>query len=74
MMTWCARPALKVCNCLVLSPLLLVCSHNRILTRLLPTVISDDKKAVSIEWARKWNSELLKEYGNEDRAEENTFN
>lgn len=36
-------------------------------------MISDDKKAVSIEWARKWNSELLKEYGNEDRAEENTF-
>ncbi|KAL2285607.1 hypothetical protein FJTKL_07636 [Diaporthe vaccinii] len=34
-------------------------------------VISDDKKVVSIEWARKWNNELMKEYGDEDREEEN---
>lgn len=27
-------------------------------------MISDDKKAVSIEWARKWNISLIDEYGN----------
>lgn len=51
------------------SPLLLESSH--VLTKLFPTVISDEKKAVSIEWARKWNEELMKEYGDEDREEEN---
>lgn len=51
------------------SPLLLESAH--VLTRHLPTVISDDKKAVSIEWARKWNNELRKEYGDEDREEDN---
>ncbi|KAG6357647.1 hypothetical protein INS49_013524 [Diaporthe citri] len=34
-------------------------------------VISDEKKAVSIEWARKWNNDLMKEYGDEDRENEN---
>lgn len=51
------------------SPLLPDASH--VLTKHLPTVISDEKKAVSIEWARKWNEELMKEYGDEDREEEN---
>lgn len=34
-------------------------------------MISDDKKTVSIEWARNWNIELMSEYGNEDRQNEN---
>lgn len=38
---------------------------------LLSTVISDAKKTVSIEWARNWNSDLMREYGNEDRGNEN---
>lgn len=34
-------------------------------------MISDDKKAATIEWARKWNDELMKEYGEEGREEAN---
>lgn len=51
------------------SPLLL--DFSSILTQCLSTVISDDRKTVSIEWARNWNNELMKEYGNEDREEDN---
>jgi len=36
------------------------------LTRHLPSVISDNKKTVSIEWARKWNEDLINEYGEPD--------
>lgn len=51
------------------SPLLL--DSFGVLTKHLPTVISDDRKTVSIEWARNWNNVLMKEYGNEDREEDN---
>ncbi|KAL1859054.1 hypothetical protein Daus18300_009692 [Diaporthe australafricana] len=34
-------------------------------------VISDATKAVSIEWARDWNKNLMDVYGNEDRASDN---
>lgn len=44
---------------------------SHVLTRHLPTVISDEKKAVTIEWARKWNKDLMKEYDDEDRDDEN---
>lgn len=36
------------------------------LTRHLSSVVSDEKKAVSIEWARKWNEDLIEEYGMPD--------
>lgn len=51
------------------SPLLL--DSFRVLTKHLSTVISDDRKTVSIEWARNWNNELMKEYGNEELEEDN---
>lgn len=59
----------KYCTQGMCSPLLL--DSSNILTQRLPTVISDDKKTVSIEWARNWNNELMKEYGNEDLEEQN---
>lgn len=55
--TWLSRPP---------SP----CCSTR-LTRHLHTVISDDKKAATIEWARKWNNDLVKEYGEDGREEAN---
>lgn len=61
----------KYCTQGMCSPLLL--DSSSILTKHVPTVISDDKKTVSIEWARNWNNELMKEYGNEDLEEQNVF-
>lgn len=50
------------------------------LTKHPQTVISDEKKAVSIQWAQNWNDELINEYGNypdvaagNDMREHNVF-
>lgn len=61
----------KYCTQGMCSPLLL--DSSSILTKHVLTVISDDKKTVSIEWARNWNNELMKEYGKEDLEEQNVF-